>query len=329
MPRIPASLLSITLFMGIVGFGIILIYKQTGRLIDDLPLYKSQALKNIDQVETFIEDQFGLRDLRLVEFLRERIKFFFEAGSDAMNEAFTNAAGIVFRVGILPVYIFLFLYYRTKLAYFILKLISREQRTVAVKVLGDFSKVVARYMGGVSTVVLILAGINTTGLFVIGVENAIVFGIISATCSFIPYFGNLIGGSIPFIFTLLTSDNPLIPLKVVVLFWLVHIFENNILSPNIVGNSLRLNPMVIIIGIVAGGTIWGIPGMFSVVPILAMLNIMSENVENLHAFSFLLGPSGTRKHALTKENIIDYWKWASNNFIRKFRKIKFRFFSVL
>ncbi len=308
LPRIPASLISILFFLSIVGIAVFLIYKQTGNLIDNFPAYKEKALINIDKMESLIEEQFGLKNLRLVEFFRGRIKYFFEAGSDAMNKAFSNAAGTVFRLAILPVYMFLFLYYRTKLAYFILQIVPKENRKIAVKVLKDFSKVVSRYMGGISTVVLILAVLNTSGLIIIGVKNAFVFGIVSASCSFIPYFGTLIGGSLPFIFSLLTSDSPLLALKVLILYIIIHSIENNILVPNIVGNSLRINPLVIIVGIIAGGMVWGVPGMFVIVPLLAMFNIMSENVKRLNAYSFLLGTTGTKKHAITVENIRYFWK---------------------
>jgi predicted PurR-regulated permease PerM len=168
-----------------------------------------------------------------------------------------------------------------------------------------------------ATVVIILAVLNSVGLIIIGIENPFVFGIISACFSFIPYFGTFIGGSIPFIFSLLTSDSPFMAFKILIFYVIIHTIENNILSPNIVGNSLRLNPLVIIVGIIGGGMVWGIPGMFAIVPLLAMLNIMSENVIKLHAYSFLLGPSGTRRHAITVENIKDFW----NRVISRIKKL--------
>jgi predicted PurR-regulated permease PerM len=303
VPRILANLLGIVFLMAVVGSAVFFIYKRAGSLLDDLPFFKEQAMENIDKLETLIEKQFGVSDLRLVEFLRLRIRNLFEEGSNFMNNLFSQTAGTVFRIGILPVYIFLFLYYRTKLAMFILKMVPSDQKLVGVKVLKEFALVVPRYMGGVSTVVLILSFINTGALFIAGAEYPIVFGIISASCSFIPYFGTLIGAAIPLSFTLLTADTPIIALRVAALFAVIHSLENNILTPNIVGNSLRLNPMVIIIGVIAGGMVWGVPGMFAVVPLLAMVNVLSENVERLNAYSYLLGVKGTRRHAITIENI--------------------------
>lgn len=316
IPRIPSSIISILFFLAIVGSIVFFIYKQAGNFFNDIPLFKQRALSNIDKLEQIIAKEFGITNLNLTVFLRARIRYLFETGSDFLNRFFTATAGTIFKIGILPVYIFLFLFYRTKLAYFILKIVKPEKKFIAIKVLREFSTVVSRYMGGISSVVLILCVLNTTGLFIIGIDYAFVFGITSALCTFIPYFGTFIGGSIPFVFSLLTGDNPSLALKVVIVYLIIHFIENNILTPNIVGSSLRLNPMVIIIGVIAAGMVWGLPGMFAIVPLLAMFNILSENVKNLHPYSFLFGVTGARRHAITASNI----KRFVNDMKSKFKK---------
>jgi predicted PurR-regulated permease PerM len=303
LPRIPASIIGIIILITVMGAIIFFIYKQAGNLLNDFPLYKQRALGNIDKLEQFIENKFGIFNLQLTDFLRIRIKYLFETGSSFLDKFFTATTGTIFRLGILPVYIFLFLFYRTKLAYFILKIVKPEKKIIAIRILKEFSTVVSHYMGGVFTVVLILCFINTGAMILIGIDYPVIFGITSALCAFIPYFGTLIGGSIPFIFSILTGNSPALALKVVVTYLAIHSLENNILTPNIVGNSLRINPMVIIVGIIAAGMVWGIPGMFAIVPLLAMFNILSENVENLHPYSFLFGVTGARRHALTVENV--------------------------
>jgi predicted PurR-regulated permease PerM len=320
LPRIPSSLIGIAFFVFVVGFTLISIYKQTGNLLDNFPLYKQRALSNIDNMESLIEQQFGIADLRLADFLRSRVKSIFEAGSDQMNRLFSNITGTLFSLAILPVYMFLFLYYRTKLAYFIMKLIAKENRPIAVDVLNRFSSVVPRYMGGVSTVVIIIMILNTSGLYFLGLEHPLVFGIVSGLFAFIPYFGVLIGGSIPVTFALLTGDSPFLAAQLVVFFPIINSIENNILTPNIVGSSLRLNPMMIILGVIGAGMVWGLPGMFSIVPLLAMFNIMTESVPKLHPYSFLLGETGTRKHSITSENIRGFLSRIKSGFKKRFRK---------
>jgi predicted PurR-regulated permease PerM len=320
VPRIPASLIGIAFFVFVVAFAMVSIYKQAGNLLDNFPVYKLRALANIDFMETFIEQEFGIADLRLADFLRTRVRRIFEAGNEMTNQLFSNITGTIFRLGILPVYMFLFLYYRTKLAYFIMKMVVKENRPIAVDVLNRFSSVVPRYMGGISTVVIIIILLNTLGLYFFGFGHPVVFGIVSGLFAFIPYFGVLIGGSLPLGFALLTGDSPMLAVQLAIYYLAVNSLENNILTPNIVGSSLRLNPMMIILGIVGAGMVWGLPGMFAIVPLLAMFNIMSESVPRLHPYTFLLGESGTRKHSLTKENIKRFFSLIKSRLKKKFGK---------
>jgi predicted PurR-regulated permease PerM len=169
--------------------------------------------------------------------------------------------------------------------------------------LREIAVIVTRYMLGVTTVVLILCFFNATGLLLIGIQYPFLLGCISALFSFIPYFGNIIGGSIPFIFALLTEDSPRYAFRIAVFVYIIHFVENNILSPNIVGDNIRINPFIIILGLIAGAMIWGIPGMLVVIPFLAMLKIILKKIPGMQAYVFLLGPRGTSKHSLTRKNI--------------------------
>jgi predicted PurR-regulated permease PerM len=228
------------------------------------------------------------------------------------EKIFSATTGTIFTVLMQPVYIFLFLYYRTKFAYFILKITGRKNRPMVVRILKEIATVVTRYMLGVTTVVLILCVFNSAGYLIIGIQYPLLLGVVSALFSFIPYFGNFIGGSIPFLFALLTEDSLIYSLRIFIFVYIVHLLENNILSPNIVGNNLRINPFAIIIGLIMASMVWGLPGMLIIIPFLAMLKIIFKNVPSMQPYSYLLGQRGTRRHALTVENI--------RKFAGKFRK---------
>lgn len=302
IPRIIAILLCIIGLITIVSGVMAIIYKRAGVLIGDLPAFRTKALGNIDQLESRLEVVFGISDLQLVEFIRSRVAMLFDAGNSFFNRLFTTTTGTLFRIGIMPVFIFMLLYYRTKYALFILKLVRPDNRMLAISVLREVARVTSRYMGGVFTVVLVLCLVNSTGLLLIGMRHAVVFGILAAVFNFIPYFGTILGYSIPFTFALLTADRPVMALRVLVVFLIVQFLENNILTPNIVGNYVKLNPFIIILGIIAGGMVWGIPGMFIVVPVLAAFRIIFVNIDSLQPYGYLLGTGGTRKHAITSEN---------------------------
>jgi predicted PurR-regulated permease PerM len=303
LPRILAILLSILLLLTVITITVIFVYRRLAVFVGDFPAFRLKAISRIDELERTISDIFGIANLRLTEFLRSRVSGMFDAGSNVFNKAFTATTGTLFRLGILPVFIFMFLYYRTKFAWFIMKIVPREKQLLTLNVLREVSTVASRYMGGIFTVVFILCIVNSFGLYLAGIRYAITLGVIAAIFNFIPYFGTIIGYSIPFVFALLTGDSAQPAFKVLLVFLIVQFTENNILTPNIVGNYVKINPFMIILGVIAGGMVWGIPGMFVVIPFLAVLRIISEHIPALHPYVYLLGTGGTRRHALTGENI--------------------------
>jgi predicted PurR-regulated permease PerM len=310
-PRIIAILISLILLLGIIGAAGVFIYRKIGGFMDDFPAFRSKALENIDILELQISKLVGIENLSIPAFVRDRVSALFDTGSDFLNKVFSATAGTVFRLGIMPVLIFMLLYFRTKFAYFILKLVPQEKQMVTIKVLREVSTVASRYMGGMLTVVFVLCIINSSLLYLLGLKYAIILGVIAGIWSFIPYFGTIIGYAFPFVFAFLTGDSPNMALKVLLIYIIVHFTESNIITPNIVGSYVNLNVFIIILGMIAAGLVWGLPGMFVIVPFLAMLRVMCEHVESLQPYVYLLGTKGVRKHALTGENI--------NKFLQRIR----------
>jgi predicted PurR-regulated permease PerM len=303
-PRILAILVSIILAIIVLVAGFLFLYSQIENIIGDFPALKSKALRNVESLRHNLEDLLDISVSQFGQLMKQLAVSMFDTGAQMFNGIFQATAGTLFKIGIMPVYIFLFLFYRTKFAIFILKFFhthDRKQKVIAI--LKDISEVASRYMGGMLIVVLILCFINTLGLTIIGVRYALVLGIISALFNLIPYFGTILGGGFVIIFVLFTGDDPSIALRVLALFAIIQFTENNLLTPNIVGSHVNINPFFIIIGLVVGATVWGIPGMLIVVPFLAILRIISQHIHRLQAFAFLLGAYGASRHALTLENI--------------------------
>jgi predicted PurR-regulated permease PerM len=105
-----------------------------------------------------------------------------------------------------------------------------------------------------------------------------------------------------------TGDSPQQAIGVLILFIVVDLVENNLLTPNITGGSVQVNPLVTIIGIIAAGMTWGIPGMFVIIPLLGILKIVLDNNETTKPVGFLIGTDGTAKHAITWRNLKGFFK---------------------
>lgn len=303
IPRIPANLFSILIGVIIISGIVFMIYKRMAVFLHDIPALKTQALSNVDQLNMLIESKIGISTQEQKVWLKDQIDTVFESGIVVFNTAFTATIGTLVKIGLLPVYVFFILYYRNKFNQFILNVIPEENHLKTLRILEEVSLVTKKYMGGIFLVVFILCILNSIGLLIVGIKYAILFGIISALFNFIPYFGTLIGGLVPLSFTLLVSDTPHKAVGVVLLFMIIQFIENNILTPNIVGGNVRLNPFITILAIILGGMIWGIPGMFIAVPFLGMFKIACEHIDVLKPYAYLLGTEGTEKHALTWDKI--------------------------
>ncbi len=302
--RVLSILISIILALAIITLIFFLFYRQLMHMFDNFGELQQYANRNIENLQNNLESMLGLKDNRIEEFLKQQVNYFFSNEGGDFKQLFSSTTGAIARLVILPVYVFLFLFYRTKFAYFILKISNKNEKKLVLKILRDISTVAAKYMGGVTLVVLILCVLNSAGLLIIGVKYAILLGILSALFNYIPYFGTLLGGSIPLAFVLLTTNDPLTyGIQVAILFVIVQFTENNILTPNIVGGNVRINPFFIILSLVLGSSIWGIPGMLVIVPALAMARVIFSNVDSLNPYAFLLGPRGTQKYSITLHKI--------------------------
>lgn len=296
--RILANFVVIFSAAAVIGVLVYLMYSQIDKLVEQIPELKDQAHTNVDQIAKGISSRIGVSTSDFKEWVNGRISALGENGF-LMNTIFPSTTSTIMAIGLMPVYIFLMLYYRDKIYDFMMMVFPDEKHLKARKVISEISQVTKHYMRGVFLVVLILCVFNSVGLLIVGVKFAILLGILSAICNFIPYFGTLIGALFPLMMAIFTGESPNETMGVIILFVIIQFTENNILTPNITGGSVQINPLVTIIAIIIGGMVWGIPGMFVIVPLIGMLKIVLDNYKPTQPFAFLIGTNGTEKHAVT------------------------------
>jgi predicted PurR-regulated permease PerM len=275
---------------------------EIGKLTDDFPSLKVKALNNVNQVSVYIEEFFGIQTTQQKVWVREQINELFTTGGQMMNDVLNATAGTLFKILLMPVFVFYLLYYQDRFRFFVMRAVPDSERRRTDKILHEISFVSQRYLGGAFVVVVILSFLNSLGLYIIGLEYAILFGVISAFFNFIPYFGTWIGAFFPIAFALLTGDSPNLALWVLAFYALIQFIENNVLTPNITGGYVRLNPFITILGLIAGGMVWGVAGMLLVIPFLASLKIAFEKFESTKAIAFLLArPENEPYHKRVKQ----------------------------
>jgi predicted PurR-regulated permease PerM len=137
------------------------------------------------------------------------------------------------------------------------------------------SKAVVSYVRGQVLVSLIIGTSVGVGMWVFGVTGlvpgadhyALLFGAFAALTELIPYLGPILGAVPPVLYALVV--HPVSAIWVVVLFLFIHQIEGHVVVPNVMGSALRLHPLLVIFGLLAGGAIYGFPGVLVALPFLA------------------------------------------------------------
>jgi predicted PurR-regulated permease PerM len=141
---------------------------------------------------------------------------------------------------------------------------------------------VAGYVRGQLLLSAIIGSSAGIGLWLLGTlgwapgadRYAVLFGAWVAVTELIPYLGPWLGGIVPVAYELVI--HPISALWVFLLFLAIHQIEGHIVVPNVMGSALRLHPLLVIFGLLAGAELYGLPGVFVALPLLAVLRAMYE-----------------------------------------------------
>lgn len=133
----------------------------------------------------------------------------------------------------------------------------------------------AGYVKGQILLSLIMGTSAGLGLWLLGLlgwvpgadRYALLFGSWVAVTEVIPYLGPWLGAIPPFVYGLVVD--PISAIWVALLFLGIHQIEGHIVVPNVMGSALRLHPLLVIFGLLAGGEIYGLPGALIALPLLA------------------------------------------------------------
>ncbi len=191
---------------------------------------------------------------------------------------------------LLPVYIFLILYYKPLFLNFFYEVFEdRHERKVA-EILGETKKSVQSYVSGLLIETVVVAVMNSVALLLLGVKYAVLLGVIGAILNIIPYIGGIIAIALPVLLSMVSGDGGIsTPLLIVGSYLVIQFVDNNLLVPKIVSSKVDVNAFVSIIVVLMGGAMWGISGMFLSIPMIAICKIIFDRVERLKPWGKILG----------------------------------------
>ena len=287
IPRFISILLAIIIIIaGLYIFGMVLF--SSGRMIlSRYPRYESR----LTEIYVWLSHYFDLSYNNQLSFIqnllnqigiRSQIRALTFSLSNAFVDFIKNAVLVVLFVAFLLVESSTF---RDKLTLIFERRLGRIDR-----ISKDIIHQVTRYLATKFLFSLANGIIFAICLNLVGLEFAVVWGVIQFLLNFIPTLGSIVAGVGISLFALLQFwPNPTPIILVVVIVLATNMILGNILDPKIIGDNVGISPLVVLISLVVWGWIWGFIGMVLAIPMMVIIRIICENITFLKPISILLG----------------------------------------
>lgn len=302
LPDVVATLFTVAILFLVMFAVLFFISWQIAIIAEDWAEIKANVILQYHALQQWIADSFSVNFTKQQSYIDSATDNAMQADATTVGNALGSITDIIINAIAIPVYTFLFLFYRKILVKGLYKLINAKNHGTLTNILLELKVVVHSYIIGLLIQMLIVSALTAGGLMLLGVKYAIFLGVITALLNLIPYIGIMLATVISLFATLATPNNLFIMLWVVLLAAVVQLIDNNILVPKIVGDKVKLNALASIVCVIIGGTIAGVSGMFLAIPLLAIIKVIFDRIEALAPWGYLLGSENSEKKIREKIN---------------------------
>lgn len=176
---------------------------------------------------------------------------------------------------------------------------KRRQRIREIMAIIDIK--IQKYIGVKSFVSFLDSFLTYTALHYFHVDFAEFWGVMAFFLHFIPYAGSFVAISMPVMIAFIQYGDAAVFMKVFATLCVSHAFLGHILDPYLMGNNLNLSPIFIISNLAMWGLLWGMPGMFLAIPILAIATIVMAQFDRTRPIAILFSKTGVLDPRKQKE----------------------------
>lgn len=272
----------------IAGFGALL-FSQASRFSESWPLLVDRFTLILNDSITWASGYFDIKPQKIHEWVLKTKGEIINTSSAAIGQTLVSVGSTLVIIFLVPVYVFMILYYQPLLLDFIKRLFAESHQSQVSEVVSQSKTVIQHYLVGLVIEVVIVAVLDTSALLILGIDYAILLGIIGALLNMIPYIGGLVAVALPMMIAVATKSSAWYALYVLMAYYFIQLVDNNYIVPIIVSSKVKINALFSIIVVIAGNALWGIPGMFLSIPLLAIIKLIFDHIEPLKPWGFLLG----------------------------------------
>lgn len=262
---------------------------QVSILVADFPQIRKNVGIHLDSLSTWFSDLTNISTREQVKFLNDQSNKLMTTATGLLRGAAGSVSSTLIFIGLLPIYIYLMLFYKNLLLRFVFLWFPEDHHPKVEEAMLETKVIIKSYLIGlliqISYITVLLGGL----LMILGIKHALLIAVIFAFLNLIPYVGALIGNLLGVLLTISSSQEIWQVLAVLGSIAVVQFLDNNILMPRIVGSKVKINALATIVGVLIGGSLAGISGMFLSLPIIAIFKVMFDRSPMFKHWGVLLG----------------------------------------
>lgn len=303
-----AAILSVIIAIAIIWALGWFIVHQSIIISKDASAITAKVMSVLERAQAWVEQSFGIERSEIMDQVRDQGNKMASNAGSVITATFGSIGNMVAGVVLVPLFSFFLLYYRDFFREFFFRAFKSIPHAKVDTTLNKIYDVVQSYLLGLITVMGIVAVLNTVGLIAMGIQYAWFFGTLASLLMLLPYIGIAVGSILPALFALAVKDSAWYAVGVIAWFQVVQFLEGNIITPNIVGSKVSINPLMAMIAILLGGMLFGLSGLILALPITATIKVLFDAIPSMEAFGFLIGEP-EKEHLKRNSTQVLLMKW--------------------
>jgi predicted PurR-regulated permease PerM len=285
LPRGAACVIAVVIFTAFVALVGYVMGVQITRLADDWPKIQVKLLQVYDVIHDWAYRELHIGLNQQINNIKTDVNA--SAGS-YLGTTFLSVSSMVLFIVLTFIYTIFVLFYRKILISFLIRAFGDGSEVLVFDVAEQIQYIMRKYISGLFLEMLTVCAIVFGLLTVFGIKYALLLALITCLFNLVPYVGIFSAMLIGTLLTLGTGGTTK-AVEVAVSIIGVHLIDSNVIMPRIVGSKVKLNALIVVLGVVVGEMIWGISGMFLSIPVLAIVKIIFDRIEDLKPWGLLLG----------------------------------------
>jgi predicted PurR-regulated permease PerM len=275
VPRFVAASVVFVLFFGGVGLAIYnlapIIYEQILRLQQQIGLGEVQ--NSAREMERWLASYLSYVGVEKVSFATRMEEWIGSVLDNALNIA-SSVLGLLVFFAMMLISTFFMIKDGKRLKKQIIAIVPNQFFEMTLSIMHKIDWSLGAYLRGILLDSFIIGTLTTLAMWIIGVENFVLIGLIAGIANLVPYLGPPTAMVVASIISYLTTGSPSQILLIFIVFELIRLFDNAVIQPMAISSTVKLHPLIIIFAILIGGQLFGLLGMLFAVPVVGVLKVV-------------------------------------------------------